>query len=163
MCGSHRETWKWWCDCALLVTLIYLEFKAHLTSMATTAFCSDMPSHLVCTYWDCHLFFNRTMTQHTSRLCKGYLTKESDWVLHQVTWLDNHLTSTQLRWSGMSWTAEWRRSSQQVLRMWEILQDCWKSIPGDYLMKLVERMQSCHQGKGWLLKKLTNKNIFCIV
>ena len=37
-------------DGALLVTLsvIYLEFKAHLTSMATTAFCSDTPSHLVC-------------------------------------------------------------------------------------------------------------------
>ena len=36
---------------ALLVTLsvIYLQFKAHLTSMATTAFCSDMPSHLVFT------------------------------------------------------------------------------------------------------------------
>ena len=34
---------------ALLVTLsvIYLEFKARLTSMATTAFCSDTPSHLV--------------------------------------------------------------------------------------------------------------------
>ena len=24
--------------------------------------------------------------------------------------------------------------------MWELLQDSWKSIPGDYLMKLVERM-----------------------
>ena len=34
---------------ALLVTLsvIYLEFKAHLTSMATTTFCSDKQSHLV--------------------------------------------------------------------------------------------------------------------
>ena len=34
---------------ALLVTLLvmYLEVKAHLTSMATTAFCSDMPFHLV--------------------------------------------------------------------------------------------------------------------
>ena len=28
--------------------VIYLEFKAHLTSMATTAFCSDTPTHLVC-------------------------------------------------------------------------------------------------------------------
>uniref|UniRef100_A0AAZ3P0K5 Tc1-like transposase DDE domain-containing protein n=1 Tax=Oncorhynchus tshawytscha TaxID=74940 RepID=A0AAZ3P0K5_ONCTS len=28
-----------------------------------------------------------TMTQHTSRLCKGYLTKkEIDGVLHQMTW-----------------------------------------------------------------------------
>ena len=36
---------------ALLVTLsvIYLDLKAHLTSMATTAFCTDPPSHLVCT------------------------------------------------------------------------------------------------------------------
>ena len=34
-----------------------------------------------------HLFFNRTMTQHTSRLCKGYLTKkDSDGVLYQMTW-----------------------------------------------------------------------------
>ena len=23
---------------------------------------------------------------------------------------------------------------------WELLQDCWKTIPGDYLMKLIERM-----------------------
>ena len=84
MCGGGVR-----CDGALLVTLslIYLEFKAHLTSMATTAFCSDKPSHLVCAYWDYHLFFNRTMTQHTSRLRKGYFTKkESDGVLHQMTW-----------------------------------------------------------------------------
>jgi hypothetical protein len=38
------------CGGALLVTrsVIYLEFKAHLTSMTTTEFCSDTPSHLVC-------------------------------------------------------------------------------------------------------------------
>ena len=67
--------------------VIYLEFKAHLTSMATTAFCSDTPSHLVCALWDYHLFFNRKMTKHTSRLCKGYLTKNvSDGVIHQMTW-----------------------------------------------------------------------------
>ena len=55
-----------WCEGALLVTLsvIYLEFEAHLTSMATTAFCSDMPSHLVWSKWVYHLFFNRTTTQH---------------------------------------------------------------------------------------------------
>ena len=78
-----------WCGGALLVRLsvIYLEFKAHLTSMATTAFCSNTPSHLVCSEWDYHFFFNRTMTQHTSRLCKGYFTKkESDGLLHQMTW-----------------------------------------------------------------------------
>uniref|UniRef100_A0AAZ3RXX5 Transposase Tc1-like domain-containing protein n=1 Tax=Oncorhynchus tshawytscha TaxID=74940 RepID=A0AAZ3RXX5_ONCTS len=31
----------------MVLSVIYLEFKAHLTSMATTAFCSDTPSHLV--------------------------------------------------------------------------------------------------------------------
>ena len=43
MCGSQHEPWRRRCDDALLVTLsvIYLEFKAHLTSMATTTFCSD--------------------------------------------------------------------------------------------------------------------------
>ena len=52
-----------------------------LTSMATTAFCRNTPSRLVCAQWDYHLFFNRTMTQNT-----GYLTKQSDRVLHQMTW-----------------------------------------------------------------------------
>ncbi|CDQ88708.1 unnamed protein product, partial [Oncorhynchus mykiss] len=48
-----------------------------------SAFCSNAPSHL----WDYHFFFNRTITQHTSRLCKGCLTKkESEGVLHQMPW-----------------------------------------------------------------------------
>ena len=68
----------------VILSVINLEFKAHLTSMATTAFCSDTPSHLVCALLDYHLFFNRITTQHTSRMCKGYLTKkESD---HKKTW-----------------------------------------------------------------------------
>ena len=39
MCGSHRDAWRRRCGGALLVTLsgVYLEFKAHLTSMATTS------------------------------------------------------------------------------------------------------------------------------
>jgi hypothetical protein len=52
MFGSQREAWKM-CDGfggAMLVTLFVndLEFKTHLTSIGTTAFCSDTPSHLVC-------------------------------------------------------------------------------------------------------------------
>ena len=92
---------------ALLVILseIYLEFTAHLPSMATTAFCSDTPSHLVCPSWDYLSFFNRTMTQHTSSLCKGYLTKkESDGVLHQITWPPQQPDRNQLRWFGMGRT-----------------------------------------------------------
>ena len=32
--------------------------------------------------------------------------------------LHNPQSSTQLRWFGMSWTAEWRKSSQQVLSIY---------------------------------------------
>jgi hypothetical protein len=87
MCGFCREAWRRSCDGALLVTLsvIYLEFKSHLTSMATTALCSytPFPSGLQ----DYNLFFKMTMLQHTSWLCKCYLTKKKrDGVLHQMTW-----------------------------------------------------------------------------
>ena len=68
--------------------------------------------------------------KHTSRLCTGYLAKkESDECCMRWSGLHNHPTLTQLRWFGLSWTAEWRKSSQQVLSMWELLQDGSKSIP----------------------------------
>ena len=75
----------WWCVgllCWWHCQWFYLEFKAHLTSIATTAFCSDTPVPLSVNQMGYHLFFNRKMTQHISRLCK----KESDRVLHQMTW-----------------------------------------------------------------------------
>ena len=65
--------------------------------------------------------------------------------------LHNHPTSTQLRWFGMSWNVEWRKSSQQVLSMRELLQDFWKSIPYEAGWENAKSVQSCHQGKGWLL------------
>ena len=50
---KHKQwtlAWRRRCDGALLVTLsvIYLEFQAHLTSIATTEICSNTPSHQVC-------------------------------------------------------------------------------------------------------------------
>jgi hypothetical protein len=35
--------------------------------------------------------------------------------------------------------------------MWEIIQECWKSIPGEAGRENAKSMQSCHQGKEWLL------------
>ena len=89
MCGSHREARRRRCNGALLVTLlvIYLEFKAHLTNTATTAFCSDTSSHLVCALWGYHFFFKRTMTQNTPPGCvRAIWPRRRVMVLHQMTW-----------------------------------------------------------------------------
>ena len=133
MCGSHLEAWRR-CDGALLVTLlvIYLEFKAHLTSMAATAFCSDMQSHLVCASWDYHLFFNRTMTQHTSELCKEYLIKKASGVLHQMTWPPQspNLNQIEMVWDESDHRVK-EKQPTSAQHMWELLQYCWKSMPGE--------------------------------
>jgi hypothetical protein len=109
------------CGGALLVTLsvIYLEFKAHLTSMATTAFCNDTPSQ------------RDNDPKHTSRLCKGYLTKrESAGLLHQMTWPPQspNLNPIEMFWDELvRWVKEKQPTSAQ--HIWELLQDCWKIIP----------------------------------
>ena len=46
-------------------------------------------------------------------------------------------TSTQLRWFGMSWTAEWRKCSQQVL---SICGNSFKTVGKAFQVKLVERI-----------------------
>ena len=51
--------------------------------------------------------------------------------------LHNHQTSTQLRWFGMSWTPERRKSSQQVL---SICGNNCKTVGKAFQVKLVERM-----------------------
>ena len=99
MCGSHRETWRRWCGGALMVTLsvIYLEFKAHLTSMATTAVWSDTPFYLVCT-----VFQQDNNPKHTSKLCKGYFTKKgSDGAASDD--LASTITQPQPNWDGLGW------------------------------------------------------------
>jgi hypothetical protein len=125
-----------WFGGALLVTLlvIYFKFKAHITSMTTTALCSNTPSHLVCSQWDYHLFYNRTMTQHTSRLCKGYFTKkESDGVLHQMTWPPQspNLNTIEMVWDELDRRVK-EKQPASAQHIWELLQDCWKSFPDHF-------------------------------
>ena len=81
-----------------------------------------------------------------------------------ISWpgLYNHLTSTHLRWFGMSWTAKWRKNSQQVL---SICGNSFKTVGKAFHMKLVERMmrvcKSAIKAKGWLLWRISN--IKCIL
>ena len=58
---------------------------------------------------------------------------------YSIRWpgLHTHPTTTQLRWCEMSWTAEWRKSSQQVL---SICGNSFKTVGKAVQVKLVDRM-----------------------
>jgi hypothetical protein len=90
------------------------------------------------------LFFNRIITQYTSRLCKVYLTKkESDGELHQMTWPPQ---SPDLNPIEMVWDELDRRVKEKhptsAPHMWKYLQDCWKSIPGEAGWENAKSVQS---------------------
>ncbi|MDF4290226.1 transposase, partial [Vibrio parahaemolyticus] len=80
--------------------------------------------------------------KHTSRLCKGYLTKkESDGVLRQMTWPPQSpdLNPIEMVWGELDRRVK-AKGPTSAKHLWELLQDCWKTISGDYLLKLMERM-----------------------
>jgi hypothetical protein len=62
----------------------------------------------------------------------GYLTKESDVELHQMTWPTQ---SPDLKPTEMVWDELDRRVKEKqptsAQHMWELIQDCWKSKPHD--------------------------------
>jgi hypothetical protein len=105
-----------------------------------------------------HLFFSRTLTQHTSRLCKSYLTKkESDGVLHQMTWPPQSpdLNPIEMVWDELDCRGK-EKQLTSAQHMWELLQDCWKIIPGESGWENADNVQSCHQDKWWLLWRISN-------
>ena len=71
-----------------------------------------------------NLFFNWTMTQHTSRLCKGYLTKKSDGELHQMTWPPQSpdLDPFEMVWDELDHRVKEKQPSAQHIL--ELILDC---------------------------------------
>uniref|UniRef100_A0AAZ3S1A8 Tc1-like transposase DDE domain-containing protein n=1 Tax=Oncorhynchus tshawytscha TaxID=74940 RepID=A0AAZ3S1A8_ONCTS len=77
-----------------------------------------------------HRVGNITMAQHTSRLCKGYLTKkESDGVLHQMTWPPQSPDLNPIEMDGDELDRRVKeKQPTSAQHMWELIQDSWKSI-----------------------------------
>ena len=67
--------------------------------------------------------------------------------------LHNHPTSTQLRWFGISWTAEWRKCSQQLL---SICGNSFKTVGKAFQVNLVERMPRVYKARQ---REATLKNL----
>ena len=134
-----------WCGGggALLVSLlvIYSEFKAHFTSMATTAFCSAMPSHQVCSYWDHHLFFNTQWPQTHLQVMWGLFDQEGKWwsAACRMTWPPQlpDLNPIKMVWDQLGRRVK-EKQPTSVQHLWEVLQDGWKTIPCDDFMNLLK-------------------------
>lgn len=47
------------------------------------------------------------------------------------------LNTSEIVWDELDHSMEGKRPIH-TLHMWELLQECWKSILGDHLMKLIE-------------------------
>jgi hypothetical protein len=67
--------------------------------------------------------------------------KERDGMLHQMTWppQSSNLNQIDMVWDDLDHRVK-EKLPTCAQHMWELLHDCWKIIPGDYLRKLVERM-----------------------
>ena len=97
----------WGCLDGDTVCNLFTEYKAHLNKM--------------------------TMTQQISRLCKGCLTKnESDGVLQQMTWPPQSpdLNPIEMVSDELDYRVK-EKQPTSAQHMWELLQDSWKSIPGE--------------------------------
>ena len=89
---------------------------------------------------------------HTSKLCKAYLTKESDGVPFQMTWPPPN-------WDGLGWVGP--RKGKAAIKC-----SAYVRTPSRLLKKHsrwagwenAKSVESCHQGKGWLHScRLDNK------
>ena len=68
------------------------------------------------------------MTQHTARLCKGYLTKkEGDGVLHQMICYPQSpdLNPIEMVWDELDCRVKKKQPTQMG---WRIVAECWLSV-----------------------------------
>ena len=111
MCGSHHEAWRRRCDVALLVTLSDLFIIQGILNQdgyhSILQRCA-IPIPIIC--------FSTGQWPNTPPGCVRTIWPRRWFMECCIRWpgLLNHPTSTQMRCFGMSWTAEWSKSSSRL-------------------------------------------------
>ena len=73
-------------------------------------------------------------------------------MLYQMTWPPQtpDLNPIEMVWGAWEPRVK-EKQSTSAQHIWELLQDCWKSIPCEDGLENAKGVQSCHQGKWWHL------------
>ena len=86
--------------------------------------------------------------------CVRAILQEGEWWPGQMTWPPQSHDLIQIE---MVWNESNRRLKEKqptsAQQMSELLQECWKTIPGETGWENPKSLQSCHQGKGWLFEE----------
>jgi hypothetical protein len=70
-----------------------------------------------------------------------------------------NLNPIEMAWDDLDHRVR-EKQPTSAQHMWELLQDCWKSIPGEAGWENAKSLQNCHQGKGWLLWRNRKSKIY---
>uniref|UniRef100_A0A8C7WU98 Tc1-like transposase DDE domain-containing protein n=1 Tax=Oryzias sinensis TaxID=183150 RepID=A0A8C7WU98_9TELE len=148
MPGSHHEAWRRRCDGVRVLCWLGSVGDEFQTEgiLNQHGYHSILQRHAIPSglrlVGPSFIFQQDNDPKHTSRLCKDYLTKkESDGVLHQTTWPPQSpdLNPIQMVWNELDRRVK-AKGPTSAKHLWELLQDCWKTISGHYLLKLIKRM-----------------------
>jgi hypothetical protein len=120
--------------------------------MVTIALCMQhytIPSGL-CLVWLYFVF----QQKKTPPDCKGFLTKESD-ASDDVA---STITQPQTNWDGLEWVGAQSqgKAANKCSAYVETSSRPLEIIPNEAGWENAKSVQSCHQGKGWLVWRISN-------
>ena len=147
MQGCHCEAWRSRCDGVGL--LYWWHCWAFIQNRRQTE-PACLPQHRAATCHTIRFAFSWTIIYFSTgqwpqthlQAVYGLFDQEGEWwsaapfdLASTITWPKPN----QMVWDEMDRIVK-AKGPTSAQHLWELLKDCWKTISGDYLMKLIERM-----------------------